>query len=101
MGARKISTRRTSRTMATPTFRNLGAMLTYQAGRLGPRPALRFKRHGLYRDRSWDDYHLAARACAAALIRAGIGVGDRVGLLAENRLEWLIADMGILLAGAV
>jgi long-chain acyl-CoA synthetase len=31
----------------------------------------------------------------------GIEPGDRVGLLGENRVEWLVADMGILTAGAV
>ncbi len=36
-----------------------------------------------------------------ALIAAGIEPGDRVGLLSENRVEWLIADMAILTAGAV
>jgi long-chain acyl-CoA synthetase len=40
-------------------------------------------------------------ACAAGLIDAGIGVGDRVGLLGENSIEWLIADMAILAAGAI
>ena len=33
--------------------------------------------------------------------RCGIKRGDRVGLLGENRVEWLLADMGILTAGAV
>jgi long-chain acyl-CoA synthetase len=72
-----------------------------QAQRLGPRPALRYKRHGLYHEVSWHDYHEQALACAAALAEAGVAPGDRVGLLAENRAEWLIADMGILAAAAV
>src|SRR5207248_5099629 len=56
---------------------------------------------GLYRDLSWQEYRAQSLACAAALVDVGIEVGDRVGLLAENRVEWLIADMGILAAGAV
>jgi long-chain acyl-CoA synthetase len=80
---------------------NLAALHRLQAERLGPRPALRYKRHGLYHDLPWDRYRDDALACAAALAEAGIACGDRVGLLAENRLEWLIADLGILAAGAV
>jgi long-chain acyl-CoA synthetase len=36
-----------------------------------------------------------------ALIAAGIKPGDRVGLVSENRVEWRLADLGILAAGAV
>jgi long-chain acyl-CoA synthetase len=82
-------------------LRNLAAYLRHQAERLGPRPALRFKRDGLYYDLSWQEYHDAALACAAALVEAGVAPGDRVGVLSENRLEWLIADMGLLAAAAV
>jgi long-chain acyl-CoA synthetase len=83
------------------SYRNLAEAHRLQADRLGPRPALRFRRHGLFRDLSWEQYRADALACAAALVEAGVGPGDRVGLLAENRVEWLIADMGILTAAAV
>ncbi len=82
-------------------FRHLADVLQNQAQRLGRRTALRFKRHGLYQDLGWVEYAEQARACAAALVEAGIAPGDRVGLLSENRIEWLIADLGLLTAGAV
>src|SRR5206468_3295940 len=81
--------------------RNLVELHRLQAERLGPRSALRFKRDGLYHDLSWSQYRADALACAAALADAGVRPGDRVGLFAENRVEWLVADMGILTAGAV
>lgn len=83
------------------TYRNLAEMHHRQAARWGPRPALRYKRHGIYHDLSMEHYRAEALACAAALVNVGIEPGDRVGLLAENRVEWLIADMGILAAAAV
>ena len=79
---------------------NLAAMHRAVAGRLGPRTALRYKRHGLYHDLSWDDYRRRADGAAAALVGLGLRPGDRVGLLSENRVEWLIADVAILSAGA-
>src|SRR5215471_2445576 len=82
-------------------FRNLTEMLRVQAELLGPLPALRGKRYGLYHDLSWEQYRADALACAAALVDAGVRPGDRVGLLSENRVEWLVADMGILAAAAV
>jgi long-chain acyl-CoA synthetase len=80
---------------------NLAGVHRIQAERLGSRPALRYRRHHWWYDLSWQRYRADALACAAGLAAAGIAPGDRVGLLSDNRLEWLIADMGILTAGAV
>src|SRR6266851_8820262 len=82
-------------------FRNLAEVLRKQAECLGPKPALRYKQHGLYHDLDWEQYRADALAGAAALVDAGVRMGDRVGLLSENCMEWLIADMAILTAGAV
>ncbi len=65
----------------------------------GDRVALRFKRDGQTRDLSWADYRRQADQAAAALIELGVSVGDRIGLLAENRSEWLVADIALLSAG--
>jgi long-chain acyl-CoA synthetase len=81
--------------------RNLAELHRRQAERLGPATALRFRRQGLYHDVSWQDYRADALACAAALAAAGVRQGDRVALLSENRPEWLVADLGMLAAGAV
>src|SRR5947209_18952936 len=83
------------------SYRNLTELHRRQAECLGPRPALHFKRHGLYHDLTWEQYRAESLACAAALVEAGVRPGDRVGLLSENRVEWLIADMGILGAAAI
>jgi long-chain acyl-CoA synthetase len=81
--------------------RNLVDVLHRQALSLGPLPAFRHRRNGLYSDVTWSAYHDAARDAAAALIDAGIQPGDRVGLVAENSVAWLIADMAILSAAAI
>ncbi len=80
---------------------NLPTLFHFQALRFGPRVALRYKKHGLFHDVSWAAYHEMVQACAAALVDAGIRPGDRVGLLAENCLEWLVADLAIMTAGAI
>jgi long-chain acyl-CoA synthetase len=80
---------------------NLSTLFRQQVERLGPRPALRHRRNGMYRDVSWNAYYDRACAAAAALIDSGVQKGDRVGLLGENGVNWLTADMGLLGAGAV
>lgn len=79
---------------------NLSAMHRATADRLGPRTALRWKRLGLHHDLSWDDYRERADDAAAALIDLGIAVGDRVALFADNRFEWLVADIATLTVGS-
>ncbi len=79
---------------------NLSTMHRATAERLGPRAALRWKRLGLYHDLSWDDYRGRADDAAAALIDLGVGVGDRVAIFADNRFEWLVADIATLTAGS-
>ncbi len=81
--------------------RNLPTAHRAVAGRFGPRPALRYRKYGLYRDLSWSDYRRQADEAAAGLIALGIGPGDAVAVLSENRHEWLVADIAILTAGAV
>src|SRR5437899_90576 len=82
-------------------FRNIAEAHRRQAERLGPRVAVRYKRDGHFQDLTWSDYRAGVLACAAALVEAGVRPGDRVGLLGENRVEWMIADLGILAAGGV
>src|SRR6516165_3667564 len=78
------SARRATGAVATMTYRNLAELHRRQAERLGPRPAVRFKRPGLYHDLTWEQYRADSLACAAALAEAGIAPGDRVGLVSEN-----------------
>lgn len=75
-------------------------MFRWQANRLGPRTALRHKRWGLYGDLSWDDYRRMVDWATYGWLSVGVARGDRIALLSENRVEWLVADLSILAAGA-
>lgn len=80
---------------------SLCAMHRAACERYGPRPAIRCKRFGRYCDFTWTEYRQQADRGAAGLIALGVQPGDRIALLSENRLEWLIADHAILSAGAI
>ncbi|HET6532709.1 MAG TPA: long-chain fatty acid--CoA ligase [Actinoplanes sp.] len=49
---------------------------------------------------TWTQVGDRAKAIAAGLRELGIGLEDRVSILANTRLEWVLADIGINLAGA-
>ena len=60
----------------------------------GAEPALRWKARGIWHSATWAEYLSAARALGLALADLGVARGEVVTLLAENRPEWLYADMG-------
>ncbi len=56
---------------------------------------------GAWQPISSSEVYQRVRAVAAALRSWGIGKGDRVAILSENRWEWAIADFACLAIGAV
>ncbi len=63
--------------------------------------ALRHKRRGLWESVTWEDYFRQSCAIGLALADQGLVRGDVVCVLAENRPEWLYADMGAQCMGFV
>ncbi|MEV6346720.1 long-chain fatty acid--CoA ligase [Actinoplanes sp. NPDC051851] len=49
---------------------------------------------------NWRQVGERARAIAAGLRELGVGLEDRVAILSGTRLEWVLADLGINVAGA-
>jgi len=54
-----------------------------------------------YETYNWIEYRQAAEEIAAGLRRLGIGKGDIVGLDAETRAEFYLADAGIMVNGSI
>lgn len=63
--------------------------------------AFRLKQGGTWHDVSHREAARIVEEIAAGLAAVGIEPGDRVAILAENRLEWALADYAILAAGAI
>ena len=80
---------------------NLVAMFEESAGRNADRVAFR-AREG---DRGFADYtfgqvHEMALNLATGLAALGLAPGDKVGILSDSRVEWIVADFAILMNGA-
>jgi len=82
-------------------FATLSQTFQHQARKYGDRAFLKQKRDGAWRDFSWIEIEREASLLRAGLIRDGIKAGDRVGILADNSPEWVIADHAILGLGGV
>lgn len=62
--------------------------------------AMRHKENGQWKTTTFRDFADQAREIANGLVALGVEKGDNVSLLAKNRPEWHVADVGILLTGA-
>ena len=82
--------------------RTLYQVLAETARVHGDAPALRQPApDGSYLVYSWNQYRRAAEEIAAGLRALGMGKGDVVALNSETRLEFYLADLGILANGSI
>ncbi len=63
--------------------------------------AARYRSDGEWRELTYADAGKAIEELALGLVDLGIAPGDRVGLLANTRVEWILSSYAISAAGAV
>lgn len=80
---------------------NLPAMFFDNTAEIGDRPFLWRKTGGEWQSTTGNAARETAAALAAGLASLGVAPGDRVALVSESRPEWMIADLGIMAAGAI
>ncbi len=83
--------------------RTVADALAATVARYGDRPAYSDKADGRaeWRTFTWQQMYAAALDVATALVAAGVEPGRTVAIMATNRIEHLVADMGTMLAGAI
>lgn len=88
--------------IATENCPSLAALYVEAARRYAALPAFgtRLSR-GQWQATTFAELGERGRALAAGLIEHGVKAGDRVGLFADNRVEWMVAEWGIQFAAAI
>ncbi|WP_340110103.1 AMP-dependent synthetase/ligase [Pikeienuella sp. HZG-20] len=79
----------------------LPQMLRRNAERWPTRRAIRQKDFGIWKVTDWKTYFERASAVALGLRRLGLDEGGRMAVLSENRIEWVLAQLGAGSAGAI
>ena len=79
----------------------LPQMLRQRAQHDADRVAIRQKDFGIWKPFTWGDYYRRASHFGQGLLELGLPAGGHVGVIAENRIEWVIAQMGAGLAGGI
>ncbi|GAB7534567.1 AMP-binding protein [Burkholderia sp. 3C] len=77
----------------------VGRFLADTIARFPDRPAVVFREQGVRW--SWREFGDEVDALAAALIELGIAPGERVGIWAPNRAEWLLTQFATARIGAI
>lgn len=80
---------------------SLVRMFLDTAAREGVRPYLVAREDAGWKEWSWAEVERQVRLLARGLAALGVKRGDRIALVAENRPEWIVADLAIMAAGAI
>ena len=65
------------------------------------KPALLYKKEGVYFPITYKELSEKVENLSGYLSNFGVGKGDKVAILSENRPEWVISDLSIMTIGAV
>jgi long-chain acyl-CoA synthetase len=75
-------------------------LLARNARTLGDRVALREKEFGIWQSFTWREYHDHVRDFSLGLVALGVGPGDKVAIIGDNRPEWVFSEIAAQAAGA-
>lgn len=82
-------------------YQSLAAMFISQAHRYGKRELYRFARGGRWHSLTWSDALAQVREIALGLVSMGLGRGDRIAIISNNRVEWHLVDWANICIGAL
>jgi long-chain acyl-CoA synthetase len=68
-------------------------LVLYNAENWPKETALREKEFGIWNEYSWADYHRLVKLFALGMHRLGIGRKDSVGIIGDNRPEWVVGEI--------
>jgi long-chain acyl-CoA synthetase len=85
----------------TTTPQTLPQWLRHHANMRPQAIALRQKRFGIWQPTTWAEYWRRARAIGMGLRALRLKQGAHIGIISENRIEWVLAQFGAGAIGAV
>jgi long-chain acyl-CoA synthetase len=89
-------------TTALKNARSLPALLIRNAEQFGDgRVALREKEFGIWQSVTWRQYLEHVRDFSLGLISLGLRPGETLGIIGDNRPEWVYAELAAQAAGAI
>ncbi len=85
--------------MPQPAPRSVPELFLERVGKTPAAEAFSYPAEGGWRRLTWSQTEARVRAVASGLRAFGVGMEDVCAILAGTRIEWVLADFGILCAG--
>lgn len=82
-------------------LRTLNEMLLNSRDKFRDRPAFKVKSVERFEEISFGEFYKKVEQFGTGILELGFKKGDHIGLISENRLEWIISDLAIIGIGAV
>ncbi|MGJ6123968.1 long-chain fatty acid--CoA ligase [Mycolicibacterium sp. Y3] len=79
---------------------SVGALFLDRVRTSGDREAFRYRDGPNWTSMTWADAAVRVEALAAGLLALGIAPEQRVGIASTTRIEWILADLAVMCAGA-
>lgn len=76
-------------------------LLAFNAQHWPNEVAIREKEFGIWNEFTWSDYHTTVKHMALGMHATGIKRGEVVGIIGDNRPEWLYAEIAVHAIGAM
>jgi long-chain acyl-CoA synthetase len=89
------------KTMTTSSPRTILQMFEESVARYPDNILMWEKTSSEYKGSTYREIRQRVYECAAGLMDLGIARGDRLALISEGRNDWVVAELGILYAGAI
>jgi long-chain acyl-CoA synthetase len=85
--------------MPAASFKSVAEMFHHRVRSTPDGDAYHYRRAGTWETMQWKEVGVRARHIACGLRSLGLADEDRVAIQASTRVEWILADMGILCGG--
>jgi long-chain acyl-CoA synthetase len=82
-----------------PERRHIGQIFFQRVDQLGDRPFIKLQTGGRFEEVSWRDFGAMVQNLILALWGLGLAPGETIGIIGENSLPWLCADLATLAGG--
>jgi len=82
--------------MSQQTPKTLNEMLRNSVRLYGDRTAFKVKKEGKFVPITYKEFYKRVEKFGTGLLKIGIEKFDHIGLVSDNRFEWIIADMAII-----